>query len=169
KKKEIASVSMMPPGLTASLRRDEFIHLVRFMSELGKEGSFKVPPRRLVRRWRVLNFTDAIKESVRQGDQRFYALKDDVKEWLPTYSTVRGVLPVNAIPSAKRWLNLVAPLRFEVDVTASGMMAIRNWTSHDHTGSRSQCLSKTHTGSRTRGCRRFNGCRATHERDLEGL
>lgn len=125
KKKEIASVSMMPPGLTASLRRDEFIHLVRFMSELGKEGSFKVPPRRLVRRWRVLNFTDAIKESVRQGDQRFYALKDDVKEWLPTYSTVRGVLPVNAIPSAKRWLNLVAPLRFEVDVTASGMMAIQ--------------------------------------------
>ncbi len=124
-KREIAPVSMMPPGLTASLRRDEFIHLVRFLSELGKEGSFKVPPRRLVRRWRVLNFTDEISEPVRQGDQRFYALADDKKEWLPAYSTVRGVLPVNTIPSAKRWLYLVAPVRFELDVTTPGAAAIQ--------------------------------------------
>ncbi len=124
-KKEIAPISMMPPGLTASLRRDEFIHLVRFLSELGKEGSFKVPPRRLVRRWRVLNFTPEIDEPVRKGDQRFYALDDDAKEWLPAYSTVRGVLPVSAIPSAQRWLYLVAPVRFEVDVTVPGEIAIQ--------------------------------------------
>ena len=124
-KKEIASVSMMPPGLTNSLRRDEFIHLIRFLSELGKEGPFKVPPRRLVRRWRVLNFTDAIAEPVRKGDQRFYALQDDAKEWVPAYSTVRGVLPVNDIPSKKRWLYLVAPVRFEVEVTTPGEVGIQ--------------------------------------------
>lgn len=124
-KKEIIPVSMMPPGLTASLRRDEFIHLVRFLAELGKEGPFKVPPKRLVRRWRVLNFTEDINESVRQGDQRFYAIEDDVKEWLPAYSTVRGVLPVNAIPSAQRWLYLVAPVRFEVEVTTPGTVAFQ--------------------------------------------
>jgi len=124
-KKEIASVSMMPPGLTNSLRRDEFIHLIRFLSELGKEGPFKVPPRRLVRRWRVLNFTDEIAEPVRKGDQRFYALQDDAKQWVPAYSTVRGVLPVSDIPSKKRWLYLVTPVRFEVEVTTPGDVGVQ--------------------------------------------
>ena len=124
-RKEIAPVSMMPPGLTDSLRRDEFVHLVRFLSDLGKEGPFKIPPQRLVRRWRVLLFNDAIEEQVRRGNQRFYALAEDAKQWSPTYSTVRGVLPVNVIPSAKRWRYLVAPVRFEVDVTTAGRAAIQ--------------------------------------------
>ena len=37
-KKEISPVSLMPPGLTASLRKDEFIDLMSFLSALGKEG-----------------------------------------------------------------------------------------------------------------------------------
>ncbi len=31
-------VSLMPPGLTASLRRDELIDLVRYLTSLGKES-----------------------------------------------------------------------------------------------------------------------------------
>ena len=73
----------------------------------------------------MLNFTDAIAEPVRKGDQRFYALQDDAKEWVPAYSTVRGVLPVNDIPSKKRWLYLVAPVRFEVEVTTPGEVGIQ--------------------------------------------
>ena len=53
-KKEISPVSLMPPGLTASLRKDEFIDLMSFLSALGKEGEYKVPSGRQVRRWRVL-------------------------------------------------------------------------------------------------------------------
>jgi len=71
------------------------------------------------------SFADAIGVYDRQGDQLFYALEGDEKEWLPAYSTVRGVLPVNTIPSAKRWLYLVAPVRFEVDVTTPGAAAVR--------------------------------------------
>jgi putative heme-binding domain-containing protein len=36
--RQMSPVSMMPPGMTASLREDEFVDLVRFLSELGREG-----------------------------------------------------------------------------------------------------------------------------------
>jgi putative heme-binding domain-containing protein len=50
-KKEVIPVSLMPAGLTASLRRDEFIDLVRFLSELGKEGSYKIQEDGVIRQW----------------------------------------------------------------------------------------------------------------------
>ncbi len=31
-------VSLLPPGLTASLRRDELVDLLRYLSSLGKES-----------------------------------------------------------------------------------------------------------------------------------
>ena len=50
-KKEIIPVSLMPAGLTQSLRRDELTDLVRFLSELGKEGDFKVQEDGTLRQW----------------------------------------------------------------------------------------------------------------------
>lgn len=47
-------VSLMPPGLTASLTEPEFIDLVRFLSELGREGGVKLSPRTFVRNWEGL-------------------------------------------------------------------------------------------------------------------
>jgi putative heme-binding domain-containing protein len=52
---QISPVSLMPPGLTASLREDEFVDLVRFLSELGKDGDFKTPSNRFVRQWQMLS------------------------------------------------------------------------------------------------------------------
>jgi hypothetical protein len=34
---DTSSVSLMPPGLTASLRRDELIDLMRFLTSRGKK------------------------------------------------------------------------------------------------------------------------------------
>ena len=118
--KQIAPVSLMPAGLTSSLRRDEFTHLVRFLSELGKEGDYKVSPKRYVRRWRVFEFNDDVKEPVRQGDQRFFAQPDKLKQWLPAYSKINGALPIADIPSSKRWMIRVAPVQFEIDITTGG-------------------------------------------------
>jgi putative heme-binding domain-containing protein len=50
-KKEIIPVSLMPAGLTNGLRRDELTDLVRFLSELGKEGSYKVQEDGTLRQW----------------------------------------------------------------------------------------------------------------------
>ena len=124
-KREVVPVSMMPPGLTASLRRDEFVDLTRFLSELGKEGAFKIAPRRLVRRWQVLDFNDAVKENVRQGDRRFYAEPDALKTWLPAYSQVDGSLPVAEIPSSRRWLLPVAPVQCHLDVSTPGKVILK--------------------------------------------
>ncbi|MDH3583226.1 MAG: HEAT repeat domain-containing protein, partial [Phycisphaerae bacterium] len=47
KKQSIVPVSLMPPGLTAKLRRDQFVDLVSFLSVLGKPGPYRVSPARL--------------------------------------------------------------------------------------------------------------------------
>lgn len=52
-KKDIIPVSLMPAGLTQSLRRDELTDLVRFLSELGKEGDYKVQEDGTLRQWWV--------------------------------------------------------------------------------------------------------------------
>jgi len=65
--------SMMPADLVSKLPRDEFADLVTFLSTLGKEGPFKVPQNRFVRRW----------------------LSNDGMTWL---SQVDGSLPLNDVP-----------------------------------------------------------------------
>ena len=51
--KIVVPVSMMPPMLTASLRRDQFVDLVAFMAALGREGDFKAPSDAFIRRYEV--------------------------------------------------------------------------------------------------------------------
>lgn len=50
-KKEVIPISLMPAGLTANLRRDELVDLVKFLSELGKDGPYKVQDDGTVRAW----------------------------------------------------------------------------------------------------------------------
>lgn len=50
--------SMMPADLTSKLPRDEFVDLVAFLSSLGKDGPYKVPQNRFVRRWKKKDGTE---------------------------------------------------------------------------------------------------------------
>lgn len=43
--------SLMPVDLLAALPRDDFVDLIAFLSALGRDGPFKVPANRFVRRW----------------------------------------------------------------------------------------------------------------------
>lgn len=52
-KKQVIPVSLMPAGLTNSLRLDELTDLIRFLSELGKEGEFKIQEDGTLRQWFV--------------------------------------------------------------------------------------------------------------------
>ena len=47
--KAIVPSSLMPPSLTASLTHEEFVHLVSFLSKLGKEGPYRFPKETYVR------------------------------------------------------------------------------------------------------------------------
>ena len=51
--KTVAPVSLMPPGLTASLDRSEFRDLIAYLSSLGRDGAYKAPSNAFVRRWKI--------------------------------------------------------------------------------------------------------------------
>ncbi len=51
--KTIVPVSLMPPALTASLKRSEFLDLVAYLSSLGRDGAYKAPPNAFIRRWEI--------------------------------------------------------------------------------------------------------------------
>ena len=53
KSKYVNPMSMMPPGLASSLSEEEFIHMIAFLSELGKDGDFKMSNKRYVRTFDV--------------------------------------------------------------------------------------------------------------------
>lgn len=49
---KISTVSLMPADLTAELTQTNFIDLIAFLSSLGKDGPFKVPTEKFIRRWK---------------------------------------------------------------------------------------------------------------------
>jgi putative heme-binding domain-containing protein len=118
--------SLMPEALVAELPRDEFVHLVRFLAELGK-GEFAVGPEQVVRRWEVLPATQEQAESVKRIGYDAVARGEQPKDaapivWQPAYSRVNGELPLSDAPplpdldasAGRRWI------RFGIDVTTPG-------------------------------------------------
>ncbi len=124
--KQISPASMMPPGLTASLREDEFVDLVRFMSELGREGAYKTPPNRYVRNWRVMGaMTQETVDHIRHVG--LHALHEDGHPypWEGRFSTVDGGLPLNESVAAARmypWFPKIA--RFDLKMDAAGKVKL---------------------------------------------
>lgn len=127
RKAEIASqqmspVSMMPAGLTASLREDEFVDLVRFLSELGREGDFKVSPKRLVRTWQSMGAMDqAAVDHVRHVGLQVLNEESYAFPWEPGTSLVSGELPLDELVTAQKmypWFPRIA--RFRLKMAASG-------------------------------------------------
>ena len=120
-------VSMMPPGLTSSLREDEFVDLVRFLSELGKEGDYKIKPNRYIRSWRIMGTMEqADIDHVRHVG--LFALNDRTHPfpWSIGYSTVNGALPLaDATVSAKMypWFPKIAQCDLQMD--AAGKVKLK--------------------------------------------
>jgi putative heme-binding domain-containing protein len=113
--------SLMPPGLTASLDKDEFINLVGFLSKLGESGKFRVPNARFVRRWNTAEANkDLSKKLLAEGPA--YIVKDKAKvSFQPIYSKVSGDLPIDELPvieaNATKKYSVV---RFEIEVLTKG-------------------------------------------------
>jgi putative heme-binding domain-containing protein len=97
----ISPVSMMPPGLTASLREDEFIDLVRFLSELGKEGDFKVSAKPIIRDWMVLQPHARTSDGIGHYGPAIFAEKFEGYQWQPYAGKVNGELLPAELPKVK--------------------------------------------------------------------
>jgi putative heme-binding domain-containing protein len=117
--RQMSPVSMMPAGLTASLREDEFVDLVRFLSELGREGAFKTQPNRYVRTWKVMGkMEQADVDHVRHVGS--FALNDEkhTYPWQLAFSQVNGNLPLADLPAAQRmypWFPKIAQFGLKLD------------------------------------------------------
>jgi putative heme-binding domain-containing protein len=125
--KTISPVSMMPPGLTASLREDEFLDLVRFLSELGREGPYKTPANNYIRKWRTMGVMEqADIDHVRHVGA--FALNDRAYKypWEMKTSLVSGSLPLEEMPVPVKmypWFPRIA--QCDVEMPAAGKVKLK--------------------------------------------
>lgn len=123
--KQSMPVSLMPPGLTAGLRRDEFVDLVRFMSELGKEGNYNVQADGVVRRWRLPQLLEGFGQVVNREGLRALTIDQPGLNWTPVYSMVGGDLALSDIPELSLYQTKGRVVQGELEVTAPGPMRLK--------------------------------------------
>ncbi|MEL7498987.1 MAG: PVC-type heme-binding CxxCH protein [Planctomycetota bacterium] len=97
--REIGKISLMPTGLTEKLREDEFVDLIRFLSELGKEGEFKTQNNRFIRSWQFLQPHDRIRDEIGHYGDVIFAEDDPTYEWTEVFTKVSGDLPFSESPN----------------------------------------------------------------------
>ena len=125
--KTISPVSMMPPGLTASLREDEFLDLVRFLSELGREGPYKTPANRYIRTWRTMGVMEQVDvDHIRHVG--LFALNDRAYKypWEMKLSLVNGNIPLEELPVPGRmypWFPRIA--QCDLEMPAAGKVKLK--------------------------------------------
>jgi putative heme-binding domain-containing protein len=120
-----SQTSLMPTGLPRTMRRDELVDLVRFLSMLGKDESFRVPTRPVMQQWDVLQPSAELVEQLK-STPTFDALVDtDTVNWKRVYSTVSGGLPLADIPALETAAGRVGFVRFIVRATQPGPAELR--------------------------------------------
>lgn len=123
---KLSEQSLMP-ATPLALRRDQIVDLARFLSELGREGPYRVSPVRVVRRWQ----TPVVEGNWWQsGVFRFGVMhslrRAETLEWTPQYSYVSGDLPLADLPKiAYRPARPLSFARFEVRVSTAGKIGLR--------------------------------------------
>ncbi len=113
--------SLMPPGLTAGLEKQEFVNLIAFLSQLGESGDFRVPNARFVRRWETAaSDSDLAKKILREGSDYLVKAPDKVS-YSPVYSKVAGDLPMEELSIQDVAVNKqISVVRFEIEVLTNG-------------------------------------------------
>ncbi|HEY1081903.1 MAG TPA: PVC-type heme-binding CxxCH protein [Prosthecobacter sp.] len=125
--RQMSPASMMPPGLTASLREDEFVDLVRFLSELGREGDYKIKPNRYVRTWRIMApMTQEAVDHVRHVGLPALHEKDSNYPWQIAFSKVGGDLPLSELQEIKMypWFPKIAQFTLKLDSPGKVKLAL---------------------------------------------
>ena len=117
----VSSTSLMPPGLTAQLRRDEFLDLAKFLSELGAAGGAVVSNEPVVRRWQILAADQAVSSRLREEGMGYAARANAALPWRSAYSTVAGALPLGDVPVVTYFNPMrYRVARFEIDAPQAG-------------------------------------------------
>ncbi len=122
----ISPVSLMPPGLTAQLREDEFVDLVAFLAQLGKDGDFKTPPNRYVRQWQALMPHERTRDAIGHYGPLIFAEEIKSYQWIPFYAEVSGGVPIAEMPKVVgRGANRFGVARSFLDVSKAGPVRLK--------------------------------------------
>ena len=117
---EAEGKSMMPQGLTKFLTHEETLDLAKFISELGKPGTYEVRKTPVVQRWRVMN--NPPKELTEQVPHlehiRQLILNSQPEQWTSVYSLVSGSLPLDEL--RKHDASTILILQAELQVNEAG-------------------------------------------------
>ncbi len=118
--------SLMPTGLADSLLEDEFLDLIRFLSELGRTPEFSASTNRYARTWQVLANTDAAKDYLYETQPEAAVRPHESLTWVPAYSNVDGTIPLKVIPRLRHryWQDTYSFLKCNLEATANGQVAI---------------------------------------------
>jgi putative heme-binding domain-containing protein len=122
------SRSLMPDGLADQLTRQEFVDLVRFLSELGKVGGPYAPSKaRLVRRWQVIEPTRENIFQIQRARAAAVVENPDAFVWSATYSKVTGEFPLDSLPRLVVWQGSepFGLVRCHFDVTTGGPVKLK--------------------------------------------
>ncbi len=121
---EIAGKSLMPQGLTKFLTRDELLDLTKFISELGKPGTYAVQQAKTIQRWRVLRKPppELITEVPHLEHIRQMVLASQAADWDSAYGRVTGVLPLDELRADDKPVVLI--LQGEITVSAGGQAMV---------------------------------------------
>ncbi len=117
--------SLMPKGLPNLMTHDEFVDIVRFLSELGKPGPYAIRTTPTIQRWRVLTAVPEALARKEPSPETFESeiLNTDPDRWRPAYAKVSGSLPLANLASLAG--GPVLYLQGEIDVTVAGAVAFR--------------------------------------------
>ncbi|MCH9790373.1 MAG: ThuA domain-containing protein [Planctomycetes bacterium] len=108
--------SLMPQGLASKLKsRQEFLDLVKFITQLGRPGPYATSVAQVVRRWRLR----AAETPLTTADLEQFATFENGS--LATYSMVNGTLPASSFNLQKPFTRAIA----FVDVTQAGNVQLK--------------------------------------------
>jgi len=125
--KEISPISMMPAGLTAALREDEFVDLVRFLSELGKEGPYKLQASNHIRAFTSLLPHQRVRDEIGHYGPAIFTEPVASYQWVPFYSRVDGMIPPGELPlQTGRGKDRLGVLRFEIPVGSGRALGVND-------------------------------------------
>jgi putative heme-binding domain-containing protein len=113
--------SLMPPGLTAGLEKEEFINLIGFLSKLGEPGNYRVPTAPFIRRWASIPAGKELSKKITNEGLEYLMKVNTTIPAIPVYSKVAGDLPIEELPIIEVNANKrYSVIKFDIEVLTKG-------------------------------------------------
>lgn len=114
--------SIMPAGLVDRLNKQQLVHLVRFLTELGRNPAYSVGTEPIVRSWQSLQYSQEAHTLLNRTSVDAVATQDARLNWADMTSLVNGTLPTTSLPTFQphRDTPATAYVRFAIEVQTAG-------------------------------------------------